>query len=285
MEAFMKFITKIGVTCATVAMMASTISYAGTVTTSQLDDNYIGADGNEISTTDYTPNDVTANYDTHWMQVTRRLNDTNTRGSLFVKIHSNFVSYNNESSFSFGDLFLMDAVASNTNAGYTQAELCENNVTYGCNQNSYNSPNVWQYAFDLGSSREKSYNHKNKQDGDLRVLDADGSDLIITNDNRDYQAIMAKNVDTIGNGGKWWNNTNKNYLIMSFDITGTSLMDAAQIALRWQMTCANDIIEVVTDFAQADTTSVPEPSTIMLMLLAGLGLTVSRKNKAKGFNA
>jgi coproporphyrinogen III oxidase len=39
----MKFITKVGVTCATVAIMASTMSHAGVVTTGQLGDHYIGA--------------------------------------------------------------------------------------------------------------------------------------------------------------------------------------------------------------------------------------------------
>ena len=43
----MKFITKIGVACTTVAIMASTSSYAGTVvTTGTLLDTYIGASAN-----------------------------------------------------------------------------------------------------------------------------------------------------------------------------------------------------------------------------------------------
>ena len=66
----MKFITKLGVTCATIAMMASTMSFASTVSTqtltSRLVDNYIGADGSSYSTTDAIGG---SGYDVNWMTV------------------------------------------------------------------------------------------------------------------------------------------------------------------------------------------------------------------------
>ncbi|MBL4941955.1 MAG: PEP-CTERM sorting domain-containing protein [Colwellia sp.] len=291
----MKFITKLSAMCAAITVIFSSMSYAGTVASTKLADNYIGANGGHSFNVDYTPNNVTANYDTHWMKVFRTLNDDGT-GSLKVKIKSNFVSYNNESGYDFGDLFIMDA------ANYTLADACtdnKGNTAYGCNEYSVTpngatphagvkeSPNQWQYAFDLGDSRDRSYGKNDKQQGDLREL-YQGADykksLITTSSDRKWQAIkVSDNVlnANVGNGGKWWTKTNKDFLIMKFDITGTSLMTAAQLALRWQMTCANDIIEVVTNFksGKPGPIPVPEPGTLMLMLLAGVGLFAARQKK------
>ena len=45
------------------------------------------------------------------------------------------------------------------------------------------------------------------------------------------------------------------------------------------MTCANDIIEGVASFAPTDnSTAVPEPQTVILMLLAMGGLFYRRKS-------
>jgi len=292
----MKFITKLGVTCATIAMMASTISYAGTVAPDDaLLDTYIGADGNTISTTDSKGGD---NYDIQWMQVSRIINGSS--GSLSVTIHSDFVKYNDKTNLKFGDLFMMNADADSGN--YQQADECTVNgsTAYGCNEytekeNSWNSannvkisPNKWQYAFDLGSTgrhsnRNNSYN--TYKGGDVRKIDQSkyNDQIRSTTSNRDWHGIyVSDEAKDIGNG-RWGTDVSNNLLTMTFDISNTSLMGAAQIALRWQMSCANDIIEVVKDFGP--TTSVPEPSTIVLMLLAGLGLVASRRNKATGFKA
>jgi hypothetical protein len=300
MEVFMKFITKIGVACATAAMMASTMSYAGTVTSSQLNDHYIGADGNSTSDKDYSPYNPDAHYDIHWMQVARTIDGN--QGSLSVTVNSNFVEYNSQSGFSFGDLFIMDA------ASYQLADACTDvagNGAYGCNEYSEKttsgstanvdlSPNKWEYAFDLGgtgSNSARNYSNVNNETGRLREIDQSNynSQVISTDSNREWQAIVVSNNADVTNYGKWGTNVAQNLLTMTFDISGTSLMDAAQLALRWQMTCANDIIEVVTNFKPnkppGGGTAVPEPSTFVLMLLAVFGIFASRQKKAIGFKA
>ncbi len=287
----MKFITKMGVTCAALAMLASTVSYAGTVTSTQLNDHYIGADGNNKSRKDYTPNDDVAHYDTHWMQVARTIDGN--QGSLTVTVNSNFVAYNTQSAYKFGDLFMMDA------AGYQLADACtdnKGNAAYGCNEYSektndqiingtVQSSNDWQYAFDLGRNRSNSYANDVSIGGKLKEIDQGHYEYSLksTKGNREWQAIMVNDraVDTVGEGS-WNTNIAKKLLTMTFDISGTSLMGAAQLALRWQMTCANDIIEVVTNF-KSPSTSVPEPSTFLLMLLAGFGVFASRQKKTIGF--
>ena len=282
----MKFITKLGVTCATVAMMASSMGYAGTVTSSQLNDHYIGADGASSSTKDYTPNDATAHYDTHWMKVARTINGN--QGSLTVTVNSNFVAHNTASSYKFGDLFIMDA------AGYDLADACtdnKGNAAFGCNEYSekrssdpiidtVKSSNNWEYAFDLGGGRDSSYADNVVKTGKLKELDQDKYEYSLksTKSDREWQAIMVNDsaVDSVGNG-TWGTNVSEKLLTMTFDISNSSLMGAAQLALRWQMTCANDIIEVVTNFGP---TPVSEPKTFILMLLAGLGIIASRPKKS-----
>lgn len=286
----MKFITKLGVTCATIAMMASTMTFAGTVTSTQLEDNYIGADGGNTSYSDYTPTN-NGNYDTHWMQVSRNLEN----GMLTVAVNSDFIGY--YSKFKLGDLFLMDA------DNYNAAASCLGNAARGCSESSYTSgTNKWEYAFDLGlnlgnTNIKNSTSNYNNVAGQLRDINTSGN---VTRSSSDYhQSVNTSSqlsdgvrswqiVDVKGSSagvgdGTWSTDVASKLLTMSFDISGTSLMDAEQIALRWAMSCANDIIEVVTNFKSRNTQSVPEPSTVLLMLLAGLALFASRQKK--GFKA
>lgn len=289
----MKFVNKLSAVCLATAVMLSGASFAGTVTTTELNDNYIGADGAKAWDVDYAPNDAAAHYDIHWMQVSKTIDGN--QGSLSVTVNTNFVSYNNTSGFSFGDLFLMDA------ANYQQADACVDsagNNAFGCNEyteqtytasgpvDTVKSSNEWEYAFDLSGSRSNSYANGVNKDGDLREINQSHYEYSInsTKGNRDWQAIMVNDsaVSRVG-GGTWNTDIANDLLTMTFDISGTSLMDAAQLALRWQMTCANDIIEVVTNFGPDGTTGskpIPEPGTIFLMLLAGFGLFASRKKVA-----
>ena len=283
----MKFISKLSVTCAALAMMHSTLSYAGTVSTatltSELVDNYIGADGNQVSTQDvYGGSD----FNIEWMTV-----DKSVANKLTVQVKSAFVSHNTSSGYDLGDLFIMDA------AKYTEADACTGlSGKVGCNENNVStqygtvkSTNKWDYAFDLGWQRETNGTNVT---GDLRDIANTGysysSDVVETDKDgvhRGWQAIYSTNNPQSVGSGTWSSDVGNDILTMTFDISGaSSLMGAAQLALRWQMTCANDIIEVVTNFATPPT-SVPEPSTLLLMSLAGFGVFASRHKKSNNFKA
>lgn len=299
----MNLLKKILVTSLTLSSTLITVAQASTVTTAQLADNYVGADGRRISYTDYTPDNTDAYYDTHWMQVERVI-DSNNNATLNVTVNSNFVAYNNSSSYSFGDLFMMDAsLDQNGDSKYITADDCNDGTgRVGCNQyteqtyttsntiHSEQSNNQWEYAFDLGGARSSSYSDTTVKTGNLRDLsdltinvndpqDAYEYSLSSTDRNRDWQAIMS-NDSVVKNSldtGTWKTLVSQDLLVMSFDITGTSLADADQIALRWAMTCANDIIEVVADLKDTVVTNVSEPTTVVLMLSALGGLFVKRR--------
>ncbi|MCI2282249.1 PEP-CTERM sorting domain-containing protein [Colwellia sp. MSW7] len=309
----MKFITKLGVTCVTAAMMVSTMSHASRVVPDDaLLDRYIGNSYGNYSNEDYMPNDNNAHYNTNWMTV-----DKSDQGILTVKIDSNFIGY--DSVFKLGDLFLMDA----SNDNYKVADACNDssgNTGYrGCNEDSYDSgTNQWEYAFDLGLelnsySTNNSTNDYINQSGTLRKI---GSSNDVTNVGGAYHksvktssqlktsssggrgwqvvdvlssadAVVDANGNYYGTNDGWSTDVNNKLLTMTFDISGTSLMGADQIALRWAMSCANDIIEVVANLKsnKPGNTAVPEPSTMLLMLLAVVGLFASRKKQASGFKA
>lgn len=286
--------SKVGLFCIFLGTVsASMTSIASTVATetltSELYDNYIGADGDQVSTTDAYGG---SGYDVEWMTV-----DKSVSGQLTVKVKSNFIS-NTSSGYRLGDLFIMDE------ANYTEAAACTGSGMsgkVGCNESSNSgvtnpvvqTGNEWEYAFDLGGGRDT--NGLNKTDsGDLRDISTGNvnysDDVIDTSKDgghRGWQIIMVENDPTAveptgGASNIWSTNTNTDILTMTFDISGTTLMDAAQLALRWQMTCANDIIEVVTNFTTTSpggSTSVPEPSTFLLMLLAGFGLFASKQKR------
>jgi hypothetical protein len=184
-------------------------------------------------------------------------------------------------------------------ANYTEADACTGlSGKVGCNENSkrseystVKSTNKWDYAFDLGGQRDTNGTNVT---GDLRDIANTGysysSDVVETSKSgvhRGWQAINSTNNPTSVGSGTWSSDVGNDILTMTFDISHSSLMGAAQLALRWQMTCANDIIEVVTNFATppGNPTSVPEPSTFLLMLLAGFGLFASRQKKKITFKA
>jgi hypothetical protein len=272
-------------------MMASTISYAGTVPVGALLDNYIGSDANSVSTQDVFGG---PDYDVEWMTV-----DNSVSGELTVKVKSAFVSHNTSSTYDLGDLFLMDA------AKYTQAANCsDGSGNIGCNENSQKntyysdgsiktvkSSNKWEYAFDLGGERDTDGVNET---GHLRDIANTGytafSDDVITTekfgDHRGWQVIMSENSPTSKGSGTWNSDVGNDILSMTFDISNVpSLMNATQLALRWQMTCANDIIEVVTNFATSPPAPVPEPTTLLLMSIAGFGLFASRKKQGMNYKA
>ena len=67
-------------------------------------------------------------------------------------------------------------------------------------------------------------------------------------------------------------------IVFNFDVAGTALATANQIAFRWTTTAGNDIIEGVAGTPRSPRpVSVPEPSSIIILAL-GLLLIAQRRN-------
>lgn len=132
----------------------------------------------------------------------------------------------------------------------------------------YSNGTVWDYGISLGDRWDKS------SSASLYGLDTTtgNTDVLLSQDFltgatfRDGQEIA---VDT--SAGSLLSNTAtfdaNTYGAITFilDIAGTDLAGADSIGLHWAMTCGNDTIEGAY--------SVPEPATIVLMLLGLICLT------------
>jgi len=203
-------------------------------------------------------------------------------GLITVDIYTNFVGHNNKNSsgrYGNGNIVLGDLLMS-TNGADTP----------------------YNYAFvlsdkDKAKNYSKDYNngrwdkHWNKQ-GTFTEIDS-------TVTSKDYHGeysntatgeVMAGNkVGTgqqsnwsVDNYGRYSGKTDK--ISFSFNVNGIdAFQNASQLAFSWAMSCANDVVDGVVNVDRP--TSVPEPTTLLLMLLALGFMAKSRNKKANDFSA
>jgi hypothetical protein len=240
----------------------------------------------------------TSKYDTDKMEVSR------VGTTLTVDIFTSF--YNDIGSIGIGDLFMSADLGNNiTETNPWQPDGNTSTDRFTDNAADTNTDTDWNYAYSLG---DLTYGQSS---GTGQLKSGFGyDDLLVSTDihssARDNQAVKlnpnssltnhndstAWSVDNNSSYSKtytyWSRNQNKykSYVVdygkvsFSFDVSGTALATANQIAFRWAMTCANDIIEGFATFnsqAPRPDVSVPEPSTMVLMLLAMAGLIYRRK--------
>ena len=269
--------------CGTSAAYAVTVSPTATIA-----DNYIGAryydsSGNGVRDSTY---DVAggSDYQIHSMEVTRTVDAGRTY--LDVQVNTNFAG--KAGAYHYGDLFLTDVANYDPYVGYLDAGISNGyspDSRFGTADLGQNTR--WLYAFDVdyGSTSRADNTSGVNHTGALVDIDQNQYAQDTTtareypsdsgNGYRPDQIVMA-NKEGTENG--YWSVTNGDYVSFHIDISGTSLASAGQLALRWAMTCGNDIIEGIASFPNSGAT-VPEPAAYMLMLagLAGLGFSRRRK--------
>jgi len=89
--------------------------------------------------------------------------------------------------------------------------------------------------------------------------------------------------NTVGaNDGKGsWSAKTDEYLSFTFNVDALGLSTPSQLAFRWAMTCANDIIDGVA-YSPHDGNSnnqIPEPAVLTLMLAGIAGVSFTRRRK------
>jgi hypothetical protein len=249
---------------------------------SDIQDNYIGkGHSNDINGKSYL-------YDVDQMFVSR------VGTTLSVDIFTAFYNDINRDGIRLGDLF-MAANNSFNSTGESpwdpQGNTSDDSFTSAA-ANSNTGTN-WNYVYDLSGARNSNSGtgHLKSNFGANQVV---SSTTLHGNSARADQAVMLadnNHTDKIHDSSSWYADTSYSYaktvgdtyngygkVSFSFDVANTALATANQIAFRWAMTCANDIIEGVASFAPPrDTIAVPEPQTFVLMLLAMFGLIYRRK--------
>jgi hypothetical protein len=88
----------------------------------------------------------------------------------------------------------------------------------------------------------------------------------------------------LDSNAKWHVNTVNDYISFSFNIGGLGLTDPSQLAFRWAMTCANDVISGVA-YAPGNNGQVPEPAAITLLLSGLFGLGFIRRRRCNQLKA
>ncbi|PKI16498.1 PEP-CTERM sorting domain-containing protein [Colwellia sp. 12G3] len=198
-------------------------------------------------------------------------------GLITVDIYTNFVDYNNEYSTGSG------------NGNIVMGDLL-------IGTDGANSP--FDYAFvlsDADRQRDK-YWEKNHWDntGTLTEIGSTVTAKQYHNNSSSVQTgeIMAGNTIGAGQQSAWSvdrQNTGNNYdnydvISFSFNVNGIDVFqNASQLAFSWAMSCANDVVDGVVSVNRP--TSVPEPATVLLMLLALGFMAKSRSKKANDFSA
>ncbi len=269
---------------ASLVLCSSTI-YAASVTDT-IQDRYYGKDGSSSSTDDVYGS--TGTYQVSSTVVTRET----TAGKTFldVRVNTNFAGRPNSTPYNYGDLLLTDAGTGgryNPTGGYSETNW------FGSNDRG--DQTRWKYAFDLNGNRNSTADDATLTSG-MQLLELNSSTengslsgyrSSFTNGSvRDGQFIRATNTSSnwhdAGNDDSYNAfsiNNSENWISFYFDVTGTILASADQIALRWAMSCGNDIIEAVANLAGDPDVQVPEPAAYMLFLAGLFGLGVSRRRK------
>ena len=218
------------------------------------------------------------NFDIYNMVVSR-----SDQGLMRVRINTGFVDINathqGGRKFYYGDLFMSTTgwnPTGNPADGYQ-------------GDNAFNTGTKWNYVYDLNGARYKKGSFTDTRSARLgKLADYDmneessrkrfvyGSDRY--DEDRDVSHLYRAGRNAVSNKfgqGSVEANTSDNYLEFIFDVTGTELASAQQIAFHWTMSCANDVIEGVVNFGN----KVSAPALVSLFLLGLGGIAFTRRQR------
>jgi len=224
----------------------ATMAVAGQVSATVIDDTYWGSDGfsglsdrDVIGTSHYQIYNMDVNFDASYMT---------------VRVNTNFTSAGDAYGVDFGDLFIsVDGWNPYGSAPYTG-----DNRTTG---------EDWEFVFDTSGGMLYG--------GNFNIATSDdffGASGYYYRKNQEVQyagggteyAGSSVDLSNAGAGGY----VEYKILLASLGISGD-----VSLGLRWEMTCSNDAIE------GAVRTSVPEPSSLLLIVAGLLGLGAIRRQR------
>ena len=229
-----------------------------------------------------------SDYDVYGMTVDRADD-----GMMTVRIYTEFVDHVGE--YDFGDLFMSVQSSGDSAAWMPYGSAPHNNDEF----NNSGEDTTWEYAFNIDNSSndpssgqlvsiDNPSSSSSYEFGSVRYTGQSANEHIWALDDGGRECVRRR---FNGSCAEWADvsyyseirdgtadvNHSADYLEFAFDVSGTSLATASQIAFHWTMSCANDIIEGMVEFRPPQ---VSEPAMFGL-LLAGLGGIAYRRRKAR----
>ncbi len=230
-------------------------------------DNYIGADNNGWG-------DVVGS--TNNFQI--RGMDVSLSGSILsVSIDTTFAGKGDDGLFA---AYTNTAAGQGKGIGYGDLFLSSNWTPYGSASDGYINDDAsngtqWTYGFSLD---DRWMSESDTGTGVLYALAGDNSDVLLSDDFlsgatfRNGQAVAVDTTQATAVSTGSWNIDKLNQLVnFQIDLSGTGLDMGSEIALRWEFTCANDVIE--------GSYSVPEPGVALLMGIGLIGIAAARRKQ------
>lgn len=191
---------------------------------------------------------------------------------ITVDIYTNFVDYNNR----YG-------------TGRGNGRIVMGDLLIGTNGAS----TPYNYAFSLSEAERKRKDYYAQSHWDKTgTLTEIGSTITSKKYHNESSRVQTGEImagDKIGDGREGALSIDSNYygydkISFSFNVNGIdAFQNASQLAFSWAMSCANDVVHGVVNVDRP--TSVPEPTTLLLMLLAFGFMAKSRSKKANDFSA
>jgi len=263
---------KSGLSFAALALTVVSVPAQAAAISSTIVDSYIGANhhgyGDVI--------DSTSNFQINFMDVD--INGT----ILTVSIDTTFAGKGDNGLFSgstfgntgigYGDLFLSSAWTPNGDGSQNYEYDDASNGT------------VWSHGFSL----DDRYMHESEAGtGTLYSLGAgdNHTDILMSDSflNRNYfrngQEVavdrFSLETEALTNHGIW--SITDHTVDFTIDLAGTGLLNGSELALRWEFTCANDVIEGAVALP-----AVPVPAAVWLFGSGLIGLVAVSRRKARG---
>ncbi|MEW6991045.1 PEP-CTERM sorting domain-containing protein [Colwelliaceae bacterium 6441] len=198
---------------------------------------------------------------------------------ISLSVNTNFLNFNNQKdtgtygtgNIVFGDLFLTtyDENGVMNQFAFVLSDLIRNKSYLDPvlqNHTEYNAGGLYRYQ---GGKTAKEYHgmYADVADSSTNVVATPVGSVLTSGDMHVFTQYSSDGFDQ---------------LTFDFNVDGISAFESAtQLSLRWAMTCANDIADGTINIVRGpDNTTIPEPQTLLLMLLGLAGIAYRRKNTA-----
>lgn len=247
------------------ALLASTSVYATTI---NVGGSTVSVDDRE-SAGDRDANGRDSTYNIDQMDVTWSADNT-----ITVDIFTNFANFSHNN---------------NTETHNNEHNYYGEKIVYGDLLIGIDNGSSFNYAFSLGDMRTSQDAFGGTDAGGLYAIDGTTTSRdrhTNSNGRARYDGDIFGNTvgNEIGNNTSWGVSHGK--ISFTFNVAGLSVFEnASTLALSWAESCFNDDVSGMFELSRTRPADVPEPATVVLMLLALAGIAYRQKNKRDSFSA